>query len=85
MSDDEEILRIQRQVFREMKRWLHLSQGVVYMQSSIGAKMVIEAIEHRQHQGVWNISEYVAMPNHLHLFFEAAEGCLNQTMDGFKR
>ena len=84
-NNEEAILRIQRQIFKEMEEWLHRSQNVIYLQTAAVAEMVVEAIEHRQEQGVWNIFEYVVMPNHLHLFFETADGRIKETMEGFKR
>ncbi len=84
-NNEEAILRIQRQIFKEMEEWLHRSQNVMYLQTAAVAEMIVEAIEHRQEQGVWNIFEYVVMPNHLHLFFETADGRIKETMEGFKR
>jgi REP element-mobilizing transposase RayT len=49
------------------------------------AEILAEAISHRVTRDVWDMMEYVIMPNHVHLFFRLCEGRLMKTMIGFKR
>lgn len=84
-NNEDEVLRIQRLVFKEMEYWLHRSKNVRHLQHENVAEMVTEAITHRQKDGVWNMFEHVIMPNHLHLFFETGDGHIKRVMENFKR
>ncbi|MBP88615.1 MAG: hypothetical protein CMJ64_18190 [Planctomycetaceae bacterium] len=68
-TNEAEVLRIQRLIFKEMEYWLHRSKQVQHLRGQQVAEMVIDAIEHREQRCVWNMFEYVGMPNHVHLFF----------------
>src|SRR5262249_46336172 len=70
--------------YAEMERWLDRAETVSYLQQPTVARMVVEAIAHR-HSRIWNVLEYVVMPNHVHLFFEILGGGLKHTMEEFKR
>ncbi|MBW3540543.1 MAG: transposase [Planctomycetes bacterium] len=78
-------LRVQRQIFKEMERWLDRSEHVSHLHRPEVAAMVMEAIEHRQQTGVWNMFEHVLMPNHVHLFFEVLKNSLKWVLEDFKR
>ena len=45
----------------------------------------MEAIDHRQQTAVWNMFEYVVMPNHVHLFVEVLRHGLKWVLEDFKR
>jgi REP element-mobilizing transposase RayT len=47
--------------------------------------MIVEAIEHRQQHGDWQMFEYVVMPTHIHLYGEIGVGGLTGTLEDFKR
>jgi type I restriction enzyme R subunit/putative DNA methylase len=81
----DEWLRLQRRIFREMEAWLDRAAYVPHFQDARLAEMVLEALEHRQQRGDWNLFEYVVMPNHVHLFFELVRGRLKHTLEDFKR
>ena len=72
-------------IFSEMERWLDRAERIVHLQNPKVADMVIEAIEHRQKCGDWNVFEYVIMPTHLHLFCELGGKGLKGTFEDFKR
>ena len=82
--NEEEVLKIQRSIFKEMEHWLHRSERVKYLENEKVAQMIIEAVEHRQQECIWNMFEYVVMPNHLHLFFETGDGHIKKVMEDFK-
>jgi putative transposase len=83
-SNDEARLRVQRQIFGEMERWLDKAQCNTYLQNPRMAEMMVEAIHHRSQAGIWHMFEYVVMPNHAHLFFELRSGSLKEVLEGFK-
>jgi REP element-mobilizing transposase RayT len=84
LKTDDERLRTQRLIFAEMEAWLDRAERVIYLSNPAIAEMVCEAIEHRQRQSLWNVFEYVVMPNHIHLFFELVTGRLKSTLEDFK-
>ena len=45
----------------------------------------MEAIAHRQQEGLWGVHEFVVMPNHLHLFCVLEQSDLFTVMTEFKR
>ena len=69
VDNGQDALREHRAVFREMERWLDRADGVDHLRNPQVARAVMEAIHHREHQGVWTVFDYVLMPNHCHLFF----------------
>jgi REP element-mobilizing transposase RayT len=71
-------------VFAEMEAWLERAESITYLRQPDVAQMVMEAIQYRQGR-VWNMFEYVIMPNHLHLFFELLQEGLKQHVEQFKR
>ncbi len=77
-------LRLQRMIFAEMERWLDCAERTAYLAQPAVAEMLVEAIDHRQRAGDWNVFEYVVMPNHLHLFCELGRGGLKDTLEKFK-
>ena len=83
--DPEAGLRIQRLIFREMERWLDGAAKLRYLENPRIAAMVREAIVFRIKGRIWEVFEYVLMPNHVHLFLEIAEGSLKTSIADFKR
>jgi REP element-mobilizing transposase RayT len=77
-------LKVQRQIFAEMERWLDQAERATHLRNGDVARIVMEAIAHRQGT-VWNLFEYVIMPNHIHLFFELLRSGLKQHLEQFKR
>jgi putative transposase len=73
--EHEQRLKVQRRVFAEMEAWLDRAEQVSYLAERAVARVVMEAIAFRQGR-VWNMFEYVAMPSHIHLFFELLEAGL---------
>jgi putative transposase len=84
-KDAESWLRVQRSVFREMEAWLDRAEHRADLAIPDVARMVVEALEHRERRGDWRLFEYVVMPNHLHLFFELGRVGLKQALEDFKR
>jgi len=83
--DPEAGLRIQRLIFREMERWLDGAAKLRYLADPRIAAMVREAIAFRVKARIWEVFEYVLMPNHVHLFLKIAEGSLKTSIVNFKR
>lgn len=77
-------LEIHRKIFRELEAWLDRAERITYLNDSRVATVVVEAIQHRIAEHVWNMIEYVVMPNHVHLFFEPLKGELKQVLESFK-
>jgi REP element-mobilizing transposase RayT len=78
-------LQVQRAIFAEMERWLDRSEWNPQLRQPEIARIVIEAIEHRQQRGDWVVHEYVVMPTHLHLFCEFGARGMKAVMEDFKR
>ena len=78
-------LRIQRSIFREMERWLDRAVRNAHLNNRDVAQHVADAIRFRHEERIWNVFEWVVMPNHVHLFFELVNGRLKNVMEGFKR
>ncbi len=84
-SDPASRLNIQRLIFREMEAWLDRAHWHPYLQNDDIARLIVEAIEHREKTGQWQMFEYVLMPTHIHLFCTVGEMGLKGTMEDFKR
>lgn len=78
-------LTLQRTIFREMERWLDAAKWSPHLAAEPVARLVVDAIEHRQRRGDWQMFEYVVMPTHLHLFCELGAAGLKGTLEDFKR
>ena len=72
-------------VFGEMEAWLDRAERVVHLKNPKVAEMVVEAINHRQQIGDWQVFEYTVMPTHIHLFCEIGSKGLKTTLEDFKR
>ena len=69
-----------------MERWLDGNQSVVHFAQANLCDMVVEAIEHRQREKVWEIFSFAIMPSHIHLFFEFNDALsLKQELEESKR
>jgi REP element-mobilizing transposase RayT len=78
-------LALQRAIFREMEKWLDRAQWNPKLQNPLIANMLIESIEHRCRQNIWQIDEFVIMPTHVHLFGRFSEGDFKKILEDFKR
>jgi REP element-mobilizing transposase RayT len=85
LLDDPKQLRVQRKIFAELDQWLDRSAWNAHLQNKEIAEMVIEAIDRRTQQGIWNMFEYVVMPTHVHLFCEVGDSGLKSALEDFKR
>ena len=83
-NDADGRLQLQRHIYAEMEHWLDRAESVSHLREPAVARVVAEAIAFR-HDRVWNVLEYVIMPNHVHLFFEVLDGGLKHTVEEFKR
>ena len=82
--DQEGRLQLQRRIYATMERWLDRLEYVTYLQRPDVAQIILESIEFRQGR-IWNMMEYVVMPNHLHLFLEVLDTGLKDSLEQFKR
>jgi REP element-mobilizing transposase RayT len=83
--EEAKYLQLQRMIFGEMEAWLDRAAYVPHLRDRDVAEMIVEALEHRERRGDWNLFEYVVMPNHIHLFFELNKEGLKETLEDFKR
>jgi REP element-mobilizing transposase RayT len=67
-----------------MEAWLDRATHVAHLRDSQVAPMVMEAIQCRVQRGIWQMFEFVIMPNHIHLFFELLSGRLKEVLENFK-
>lgn len=74
-----------RSIFADIEEVLDGDDGGGDLTRPDIAEILAEAISHRVTRDVWDMMEYVIMPNHVHLFFRLCEGRLMKTMIGFKR
>ena len=58
--------RIKSQDILGMERWLDGNQSVIHFAQANLCDMVVEAIEHRQREKVWEIFSFAIMPSHIH-------------------
>ncbi len=80
-----ELLRKKREILAQMEKHLDSKSAPRLLAEPAIAEMVMEAIEFRQRQGLWNVIEFVIMPSHLHIFLEPLEDSLFETLVEFKR
>ena len=78
-------VRLQRHIFWEMEEWLDRGLGPQHLIEPEVAKILSEAIRHRESTDDWTAVEFVIMPNHLHLFFGSQHDDLPQVLVRFKQ
>jgi REP element-mobilizing transposase RayT len=83
-GDDNGRLRLNRLIYAEMEAWLDRAGPVSHLQRPEVARVIVEAISHREGHR-WNMFEYVVMPSHVHLFFELLQPGLKDCLEQFKR
>jgi REP element-mobilizing transposase RayT len=82
---DDKWLAVQRRIFLAMEAVLDREGPVQHLSRPDVAEACMEAIRHRATTGVWEMVEYVLLPNHAHLFFQLTTGTLRRVMIDFKR
>ena len=75
----------QRRIFREMEAWLDSAPKASQLGRKEIAELIGDAIHHREKRGDWRVFEFVAMPSHVHLFFELQQEGLKRILEDFKR
>jgi type I restriction enzyme R subunit len=80
-----EFLRLSRRIFGCMEEWLHRTAGWAPLREPRVAKVVSDSIRTCHARGLWKESEWVVMPNHVHLFFLPGTLGMTQAMRKFKR
>lgn len=90
-----EYLQRQRIIFGELERWLHRNPSSRWLNDPDVARMIKTSIQYNQDHRIWDMLEYVLMPNHGHLTFRLPfgqgesgleeAGRLAGIMDNFKR
>lgn len=75
----------QRRAFAILDEYLHNCDGKAHLTEPSVAAALMEAIAHRSADRVWEMHEYVIMPNHVHLLFSLGRSSLRSTMLSFKR
>ena len=80
----DERLKIQRKIFAEMESWLDSCEYKPLLRNEKIAQILVDAIETRTHKEIWQMFQYVIMPNHIHMFFELIRGRLKFALEDFK-
>jgi REP element-mobilizing transposase RayT len=81
----ENYVKLERRIFGLMERWLDDAPERRDFDNAELADMILEAIAHREKQGIWTVFEHVVMPGHVHMYLKFDQGRLKETMEGFKR
>jgi len=79
-----ESLKFNRQIFKVVENSLHRNQECNLLTKGSVPKVISEAVGYYQQKGIWNVYEYVIMPNHLHLFFGEVKESLRKVIGDFK-
>lgn len=74
-----------RSIFADIEQILDRSNSTGDLTQPEIAEVLMEAISYRATRDVWDVMEYVIMPNHVHLFFRLCEGRLMESLINFKR
>ena len=59
VDKDDAYLKLSRKIFAAMERWLDRTPAVSHFQKTELCEIVVEAIEHRQRNKVWEMFSYV--------------------------
>ncbi len=78
-------LKIHRQIFANMERWLDVQPNTNWLGIPSVAELVMEAVDFRRSRFEWEVYEYTIMPSHLHIFCSVGRQGLKSTLEEFKR
>lgn len=84
-KDSDKWLATQRRVFLAMENAIDYPETQGRICEPHIAVILREAIQERQHRGMWDVMEYVLMSNHVHILFKLNSGTLDSTVKDFKR
>ena len=84
-ASDQQAPILQQNIMKHMEHWLDNLSDRRYLAEPAVATTVVDSIGYFQHQNIWDVLEYVVMPNHLHMLFNIMNGSLKHTMTSFKR
>jgi len=84
-AEDNRKQALRRKQLATMERLLDTSTDRLFLREKVVATMVMASIRSMIERQVWNVAEYVIMPNHLHLFVQFKSESLWQNMISFKR
>ncbi len=82
---ENEQLKVRRSILINMEKWLDKGCGHCYCANVEIAAMIREAIRHREEEKIWEVIDYVIMPNHIHLFIKITYGSLEEAISSFKK
>ena len=83
--EDESIMaKMERHIFRKMEESLHSDRSCDLFINGKTPQIITDAITYYQQQGIWDMHEYVIMPNHIHLFFGDKKESLPKLILNFK-
>jgi putative transposase len=78
-------LPLMRTIFRDMEHWLDRASNEPLLLIPAVSDILLESIHHRMQIELWQVYEFVIMPNHIHLFLSVRQGTLKESIEGFKR
>jgi REP element-mobilizing transposase RayT len=84
-SPTEEKNRLEHLIMDRMEDWLNRLSDKRHLIEPAVARVVMDSIAFHHTNNVWEVYEYVVMPNHIHILFSLRQGSLRSTMIGFKR
>jgi len=80
-----DLLVKRRNILLEVEKHLDTAPKALSLTEPSIAEILMESIEFREKQDIWQIHEYVIMPTHIHLFLYPLKGDLRQIITQFKR
>jgi len=77
--------RLERFIMDKMEDWLNKLSDKRHLVEPQVARAVMDSIAFHHTNNVWEVYEYVVMPNHIHVLFSLRKGDLRSTLINFKQ
>jgi len=83
--EEDNVSLLQKKIMYDTEKWLDNLKNDRHLKDPSVAQSIVSALVFRQEQKIWDIHEFVVMPNHVHLLFNIVNGSLKPAMISFKR
>jgi putative transposase len=77
--------RLARFIMDKMEDWLNTLGNKRHLIVPQVARVIMDSIAFHHTKKIWEVYEYVVMPNHIHVLFSLRRGTLRSTLINFKR
>ncbi|MCX7046563.1 MAG: transposase [Candidatus Sumerlaeota bacterium] len=84
MEEQLKLLELRRKIFKEMESWLDRASEVRYLAVPEVARIIMSSVGYHQRNKIWDVFEYVIMPNHIHFFTAIKAKGLEDSIRDFK-